>query len=308
MIVDCHTHIWTSPDQIGVATTDRARIDEAASTSSLEPLKRLPVARPDHHLAAAGPVDVSIVMGFRSYYLRAHIPNDDVAQYVRTHPDRLVGFAGIDPTRRDEALAEIRRAKSELGMRGLTIAPSAQNFHPMHSDAMAVYDEACSLGMPIVFHQGLHNVPASKMEYSRPALLDDVAREFPTLRIVVAHLGYPWVDEAIVLLGKHTHVYADISGLLHRPWQAYNALLSAYHYGVIDKLLFGSDFPYTSATTCIEALYSINHLCHGTNLPTIPREKLRGIVERDTLRLMGIVEGPISPRRADARNVLDDED
>ncbi|MGB2987449.1 MAG: hypothetical protein WBE26_16415, partial [Phycisphaerae bacterium] len=76
-----------------------------------------------------------------------------------------------------------------------------------------------------------------------------------------------------------------------QPWQAYQVLLSAYEYGVMDKLLFGSGFPVAAASYCIEALYSINHLVHGTSLPTIPREHLRGIVERDALSLLGIA-GP----------------
>jgi predicted TIM-barrel fold metal-dependent hydrolase len=76
--------------------------------------------------------------------------------------------------------------------------------------------------------------------------------------------------------------------MLSRPWQAYNALVSAYQAGVIEKLLFGSDFPYTSAEDCIESLYSINQLAQGTNLPVIPREALRGIVERDALNLLGL--------------------
>ena len=105
---------------------------------------------------------------------------------------------------------------------------------------------------------------------------------------MIAQLGQPWVDETICLLGKHDNVYADVSGLLSRPWQAYNALVSAYQYGVIDKLLFGSDFPYRSAAECIEALYSINQIAQGTNLPLIPREALRGIVERDALSLLGL--------------------
>ena len=105
---------------------------------------------------------------------------------------------------------------------------------------------------------------------------------------MIAQLGQPWIDETIVMLGKHANVLADLSGLLSRPWQAYNALVSAYQHGVIDKLLFGSDFPYTSATECIEALYSINQLAQGTNLPVVPREALRGIVERDALTLLGI--------------------
>ncbi len=101
-------------------------------------------------------------------------------------------------------------------------------------------------------------------------------------------LGQPWVDETICLLGKHPHVFADVSGLLSRPWQASNALVNCYQAGVIDKLLFGSDFPYTNATECIETLYSINQLAQGTNLPVVPREALRGIVERDALGLLGL--------------------
>ena len=97
-----------------------------------------------------------------------------------------------------------------------------------------------------------------------------------------------WVDETTCFVGRPRHVYADVSGLLSRPWQAYNALVSVYQHGVIDKLLFGSDFPYTSATECIEALYSINQLAQGTNLPVVPREALRGIVERDTHDLLGL--------------------
>jgi len=64
----------------------------------------------------------------------------------------------------------------------------------------------------------------------------------------------------------------------------------------MDKLLFGSGFPYARASEAIEALYSINHICHGTNLPTIPREHLRGIVERDAVSVLGIADA--MPTRA----------
>ncbi len=287
MIVDCHTHIWESAEQLGEATASQLPKIRPIY-HSLTKADRLPDASAERHLVSCKPVDRAIVLGFRSHYLQAHIPNDLVADYVRQHPDKLIGFAGIDPTEPDDAIQEMHRAVDELGMKGLALAPAAQNFHPMHTNALSIYHEASRLGLPILFHQGLYFSTESKMEYARTALLDDVAREFPELRIVVAHLGYPWIDETVVLIGKHANVFADISGLLLRPWQAYNTLLTAYQFGVMDKLLFGSDFPYTTPATCIEALYSLNHLCHGTALPTLPREALRGIVERDTLKLLGI--------------------
>ncbi len=292
MIVDCHTHIWQSPEQLGqVDLGDLHRPARARATRfspvARTPWRAVPAADPDHHWAQSNNVDKSFVLGFKSRYLRAEIPNRLVADYVARFPQKLIGFAGIDPTE-PGAADEVRIAKAELKLRGVTISPANQDFHPTDSRAMAVYAEAEKLGMPVLVHPVGQFTEQSKLEYARPYLLDEVARVFPRLPIIVSQMGQPWVDETIVLLGKHHNVFADVSGLLSRSWQAYNALVAAHQHQVIDKLLFGSDFPYTSATDCIESLYSINQLAQGTNLPTVPREALRGIVERDTLGLLGL--------------------
>ena len=290
MIVDCHTHIWKSPEQLGrldMGTTRPARTTVRRTPTAKTGWRGVPAADPDHHWAESRSVDKSIVLGFKSRYLQAEIPNSYVADYVGRFPQKLIGFAGIDPTERG-AVGEIRVAQSDLHLRGLTVSPANQDFHPTDTRAMDVYAEAEKLGMPILFHPSGQFTLQSKLEFGRPFLLDEVARTFPSLRIVIAQLGQPWVDETICMLGKHEHVYADVSGLLSRPWQGYNALVSAHQHGVIDKLLFGSDFPYTSATECIETLYSINQLAQGTNLPVVPREALRGIVERDAIGLLGL--------------------
>ncbi|HEY8666997.1 MAG TPA: amidohydrolase family protein [Tepidisphaeraceae bacterium] len=291
MIVDCHTHVWQSPDQLGqvdLGTTPKQPRPRPARISPGRTVWRsIPSADADHHWAQSVSVDKSIVLGFKSRYLRAEIPNSYVADYVNRFPQKLVGFAGIDPTER-EAVAELKSAKVDLHMRGVTISPSNQDFHPTDTRAMRVYAEAERLGMPIVMHGGSQFTEQSKMEFARPYLLDEVARTFPKLRIIISQLGQPWVEETICLLGKHQNVFADISGLLSKRWQAYIALVECHQAGVMDRILFGSDFPYTSATECIEELYSINQMAHGTNLPVVPREALRGIIERDTLGLLGI--------------------
>jgi hypothetical protein len=292
MIIDCHTHIWQSPDQLGEADLgDVSRHVRGRATRFAPPTKgiwrSIPAADPDYHWSQRGAVDKSIVLGFKSRYLHANIPNRLVSEYILRDPTRLIGFAGIDPTE-PGAIEELHVAKNELRLQGLVCSPANQDFHPSDTRAMNVFGEAESLGMPIFFHGVSQCTEGSKLEFARPYLLDDAARSFPRLKIVVSQLGQPWIDETICMLGKHENVFADISGLLGRPWQAYNALVSAYQYGVIDKLLFGSDFPYTNATECIEALYSLNQIAQGTNLPVIPREALRGIVERDTLNLLGL--------------------
>jgi hypothetical protein len=289
MIVDCHTHVWQSPDQLGQLELGDSPKRKAAvpRTTGRAIWRSIPPGDAEHHWASATAVDKSIVLGFKSRYLQAEIPNQYVSDYVKRFPQKLIGFAGIDPTELT-AVAEVRAAKNELHLRGITVSPPNQDFHPTDSRAMRVYAEAEKLGMPMLVHPGSQFNVQSKMEFGRPFLWDEVSRSFPSLRIVLAQLGQPWVEETILLLGKHPNVFADVSGLLRRPWQAYNSLVSCYQYGVIDKLLFGSDFPYTNATECIETLYSINQLAQGTNLPVVPRESLRGIVERDTLSLLGL--------------------
>jgi len=250
MIVDCHTHIWESVEQLGRGTG---------------------------------------LWSARSRGRRGNqAPRADIARYVRRNSSKLVGFASVDPSRPQEAIDDLRQAHDELGLKGVSIWPAAQDFHPASSSAMRVYTEISRLRMPVMIHQDVRASEDSKMEFARPYLVDEIAREFPDLRIIIPQLGYPWTEETIVLLAKHHNVFADISGLVHHGWTAYHALLSAYQAGVMDALLFGSDFPHTTAAACIEALYSINQFCHGTALPTIPREQLRQIVERDVLALLHI--------------------
>ncbi len=290
MIVDCHTTIGNAPEPAG---------ENAVLVA--------PVFQPDEsrHKAAVDPVDKAIVLAFKSSYLGAEIPNRIVAQYVRRNPEKMIGFAGIDPSDRDW-LEELRIAQDELHLKGVVVSPEMQNFHPADSRAMRLYEQCMRRGMPVLFEQN-HRQRGAKLEFAQPMLLDEVAREFPDLRMIIARLGHPWVEQAIVLLGKHPHVYADVAGLLPQPWLSYTALLAASEYGVMDKLLFGSDFPYRSPTACIEGLYSVNQFVQGGNLRPIPREQLRGIVERDALALLGI-EPAQSPVNRSKAPILSDDD
>jgi len=307
VIVDCHTHIWEDAVPAGLDQLDAWTPGDAGFLER-DRKGRSPKATVEDHLEASRPCDKSFVLGFKSRFLGVEIPNDLISKYVRAHPDRLMGFIGVDPADIREAMDDLAQANEDPGIKGITVSPAAQDFHPADSRAMQVFAEAARLKMPVLLHQGIHFTSASKMEFAKPVLLDEVARELPELRIVIAHMGYPWIDECLVLLGRHRHVYADISALMARPWKAYNALLSAYQYGVIDKLLFGSDFPYCSAATAIEALYRLNQLVTGTNLPTVPRQYLAAIVERDAINLLGIQPSASPPPQRGEGTLLDHHD
>ncbi len=291
MIVDLHTYLWHTPDQLGPHFCEQLRLRNADLWSRLD-------ASPQAHAEASGPVDVSIVLGLVSGHLEVALDNEAIAAYVAQRPDCRLAFAGLDPTAPGPA-ARVEQAK-RLGFSGLTISPTHQDFHPADTHVMRLYEAAAALGMPVVVIQGTIDTPLSTMEYAQPFLFDEVARSYPELKLVITHCGHPWVEQTLVLAGKHPNLYAELGNLSTRPWQLYNVLLQAHTLGVTDRLLFGSVFPFNTPTQAIETIYSLNTLTHGTDLPSIPREKLRTIVECDTLSRLGLSVG-----RADAPQATD---
>ncbi|MCA9295702.1 MAG: amidohydrolase family protein, partial [Phycisphaerales bacterium] len=234
MIIDLHTHIWSSVDQLGPEVAERIRNQQAERWGQYD-------ASPGAHERAMDRVDGSAVLGFRSQLLGANIPNELVADYVSRKPDRRFGIAGIDPMA-DDAMDQFDAALN-LGLLGVNVSPACQGFHPSHSRAIRVYERCMDAGLPIFVGMDHPLTKNARLEFARPVLWDDVARDFPDLRVVITQLGHPWIDETLLLLSKHRSLFADLSGVVSRPWQLYNALLTASSFGVMDKLLFGSGFP-----------------------------------------------------------------
>ena len=279
MIGDGATRVFNNPEQLGRETAEALRRSTAMRGTRIESTAAA-------HEKQLAPVAAALVHGFRSRLLDAGIPNEFVAEVVRSNPGRLAGIAGIDPMAPDAA-AQLERAV-ELGLVGVTVSPSAQGFHPAHSDAMRLYARIEELGLPLFVGRPGPLVASGTLEFDRPSGFDEVARLHPKLRIVIGELGWPWIDECLAMLMKHQNVFAEISGVSSRPWQLYNALLGAQSLGVLDRLFFGSGFPYEQPAKAIENLYSVNAYAHGTQLPAIPRTALRSIAERDPFAVLGI--------------------
>ena len=104
--------------------------------------------------------------------------------------------------------------------------------------------------------------------------------------MILAHLSHPWEAECIAVLGELPNVYADISALHYRPWQLYNALMLVQEYGVYHKLLFGSDYPFTTIDESIDALFGLNKMLDGTALPRLDEKKIDEVIHRDTLAIL----------------------
>jgi predicted TIM-barrel fold metal-dependent hydrolase len=273
---DCHTHI-SGPTHLSQDFRDQG--DRAWGNLRLDrPLE-------EHWKAMVG-VDRAIVLGFRAAASGWVIPNEFVADYVRLHPEKLVGFAGVDladPT----AVDEVDRAV-ELGLRGLKLGPVYQAVHPLEARAAPVYERAERLGLPIMWHQGTTFVRQAPLACARPADIDEVAIRHPDLRIVIAHMGHPWIDEAIVVCRKHPNVYMDVSGLAPRLWQLYGALRMAVEYRVTGKLLFGTDFPFLTVDESITGLQAAEELARRVGLPPVPQSVIEGVVNQDGLAMIGL--------------------
>ncbi len=276
MIIDCHSHIWTNRQELAQAV----EFSSLAGDDSLGPM-------PEEHLASSAPAAMTFVLGFVSEHLGARIPNDLIRDHVAANADRMLAFAGVDPMA-DGCLSEVERLTADGQFAGLTVSPACQGFHPCDTRAMRLYQLAEKLALPVIFLGGMVLPRRAVLEYSQPTLLDEVARTFGDLKMVITHMGHPWLEQTIALIAKHENVFANTAGLAGGGWLAYRSLGLAHETGVIDKLLFASGFPEHNVKQAVEAVYNVNKLTVESVLPAVPREQLRQIVERDSLKLLGL--------------------
>ncbi len=278
MIVDCHTHVMWYPDHLS------ERFAQEALASKLVKMQRsggevhaahLDLhsydSRPEEHWAAAQAADRVIVFGLQARAAGVWVPNELIADYVRQHPEKLVGWASVDPTQPD-SLEQLRYAVETLGLRGLKLGPVYQHWDPQDPTNWPVLAEAERLGIPVLFHQGTTFPSQAKLRWGNPLQLEDLALAFPDLRLIIAHLGHPWEEDAVALIRKAPNVWADISAVHYRPWRYWQAMVTAMEYGVTHKLLLASDFPSATITNVITGLKNINRIVEGTHLPTIPAD------------------------------------
>ena len=277
MIVDVHTHCL-QPEHMSTA------VHRSVERAGYAPMQPLP---PETYLEHMEVVDRAIVFGIRGIATGMRSPNDFTAEWVARQPDKLIGFMAIDPTEEDH-LEEVDRCVSDLGLRGIKVYPMLGRYDPTDPTVFALYEKAQRLGLPILSHTGTHPDSRAMLKYSLPLLVDEIAQAFPDLVYIMAHLAHPWQRDCAVVLRKHPNVYADISGGWVRPWQGWEALVGMVEWGVSDKILFGSDYPLWTPQEGMDGLRKLNDQVEGTKLPRIPDEVIEGIINRNSLSLLGL--------------------
>lgn len=280
MIVDVHSHVFGArSDEMSArfrADSDRAHGGHVDMT-----------VRYDDYAAAAPAGTRTIVVGGKARRSGLWVDDTSVASYVAAHPEQLIGYLAIDPTQegwRDE----LRYGHQELGLRGIKIMPTYAGFNPADPDYDDLYAYAEQNALPLLVHTGTTFVTAAQLRWAQPVHLDEVAIRHPELRMVLAHLGHPWEGECIAVIRKNEHVYADISALHYRPFQLWHSLRLVQDYGVWHKLLFGTDYPFTTANATIDGLRRIAAAPGIPGLDRLDADQVEQIIQRDALSLLGL--------------------
>ena len=143
-----------------------------------------------------------------------NLADEDVAAFVKAHPDRFIGFTAVHPDREIKANVErVDRAVNTFGLRGIKLNP-ASGFYPNDGRLYPVYEQATALELPVLIHMGVKPPSeGSRLKYCHPMFLDDVAVDFPDLKLVIAHAAYPWVEDLIMAGLYAPNVSVDISTL-----------------------------------------------------------------------------------------------
>ena len=226
----------------------------------------------EEHFKAVEHVDKAIVLGG---------PEEYTAEYVKMHPEKIIGFAWVNPLE-EGAKKYVRYCVEELGLKGLKMYPIVMHFFPNDKRAYPVYEVAQELKIPVMFHLGACPSRHGHLKYTMPIHIMDVAKDFPDLTIIIAHMAHPYMRDTVQVLRIEPNVYADISGMT-MPTRAYSmlyqGLLEAMTWGVLDKLLFGTDWPLQTFEEEVGTLRNINKFVEGTNLPRIPEDAIERIIE-----------------------------
>ena len=305
--VDFHTHLMKKahlteggtfltsllrvgyPESIMYAEEER---HYAHATTGLDPAK--PDLQTVPHAARH-----TVVIAFAASYAGLHVPSAEVAAYVRAHNQRdpnhhwLVGFGSADPLSPTvhSQLAEI----ADLKLSGIKMGPVYQGVHALGPEMEPVYAFAAAQRLPILIHQGTTFIDNGNLNFTRPADLSEVTQRHPRLKMVIAHMGHPYMEECVSAIRMNPGLFADISALGFRRQQQYRTLSYIDEYGVWDKVIFGTDFPFRTVSETVEELLHINEIDEtgerggrAVGQRIIPEAKIRQMIERNTLERLEV--------------------
>jgi uncharacterized protein len=280
MITDIHSHAWPFPQAFSEDFIRQASAARAGQTVDL-------TVRREDYLRTAPAGTRTVVFGGKARLSGLWVDDAYVAGYVAGDPEHLTGFMSVDPTVEGWE-RELRVGCEELGLKGIKLLPMYAGFRMDDERLEPLWQYAERQGLPVLLHSGTTFVKQAPLECTRPAQIESAALRYPGIRFVLAHLSHPYEGECVVTIRKHPNVYADVSALHYRPWQLYNSLMLVQEYGVWDKVLFGTDFPFTTVDASVAGLRALNEMVEGTKLPRLDEQAMERMIHRDSFELLGL--------------------
>ena len=241
--IDAHIHIqpWEMMRPWALETIKKGRRDYELIRACMESTDALVAHLHEQRLDRVALINYVApdIMGFTADV------NEWVARYRDRAPSHVIAFGGIHPPATKDVAGEMRRILDELAIDALKIHPPHQDLAPNAyregvPELATVYEMLSERGRPVMFHTGTSIFPGARSRLGDPMLVDDVAVDFPELKIIMAHGGRPlWMDAAFFLLRRHPNVYMDISGIPPRKLLEYFPRLEEISH----KVMFGTDWP-----------------------------------------------------------------
>lgn len=280
VIIDVHSHVWEYPRHFGDGFRRQAIRARAGVEVDL-------TVRYEEYRATCPSDTRTIVFGGKARLSDLWVDDRCVADYVSLHPDTLLGFLCVDPTQ-DGWEREMREGHESLGLRGIKLLPMYAGFRPDDSRLDPLWHYATRNRLPVLLHTGTTFVAQAPLECTLPRHVDAVAIRFPEVKIIMAHLGHPYGGECVATIRKHPNVFADVSALHYRPLQLYHSLMLVQEYGVWDKVLFGTDYPFTTVNDSVAGIRKLNDMLEGTKLPRLDAGAIEAMIYRDSLRVLDL--------------------
>jgi len=231
MIIDAHVHVH--PDPKGFGEKYDASVEVLINNLEVSPVEKacvLPIAADDPFLR--------------------NVKNEFVAEICEKYPDKLIGFASVDPKKGDEAAIELEDLVDKYDFKGLKLHPRFQGFSPDDPKIFPVVKKAGELGIPVAIDSYIWK--PTPLKWQMPLLIDDLAKAAPETTIIVCHSGgYRFMD-ALFICKANDNIYLDTSATLHwlmgTPFEAQFAFM--LKSAGANRIIFSSDHPEHPTKDC----------------------------------------------------------
>jgi len=241
--IDAHVHVqpWKMMKPEIVERMARSRTDMDVIQKVMESPKEFLL-----HLDREG-VEKAALINYVSPHIMGFTDdvNEWISEFSKAAPDRLIAFGSIDPFRQSGQRERIDELVGKLQLQGIKIHPSHQTLFPNDylngNEALGYLYTRCEQeGIPVMFHTGTSIFAGARNRYADPIYVDDVAVDFPKLKIILAHGGRPlWMQTCLFLVRRFPNVYMDVSSIPPSKVPEYFPRIEE----IADKVLFGTDWP-----------------------------------------------------------------